>query len=90
MTVDIVNKITKTYDHNNKLVKMIDENLTNLGNIREYHFYYYTFLTITNKTITLTKINNGESIVNHKIRLNFNGWMLLLLILFSLSLFFVV
>ncbi len=85
MTVDIVNKITKTYDHDNKLVKMIDEDLTNLGNISEYHFYYYTFLTIINETISKT----NESIVNHKVRLNSNGWMLILILL-SLSLFFIV
>lgn len=89
MTIDIVNKIIKTYDHNNKLVKTVNEDLTNLGNIREYQFYYYTFLTITNETIILTKVNDGKPIVNHKIRLNSSGWILLLLILLSLSLFFI-
>ncbi len=85
MTVDIVNKITKTYDHDNKLVKMVDENLTNLGNIIESNFYYYFFITIISETISKT----NESIVNHKVRLTFNGWVLLILILFSLSLFFI-
>jgi hypothetical protein len=86
MTVDIVNKITKTYDHNNKLVKMIDENLTKLGNVFESHFHYYFFITIISEIISKT----NESTVNHKVRLTFNGWVLLILILFSLSLFFII
>lgn len=87
MNVDI-NKITKTYDHNNKLIKMIDENLTYLGNVSESHFYYYFFFTIVSETNT-TGFYSSKSTVNHKIKLNFNGWILLVLILFSWSLLFI-
>ena len=38
----------------NESVKMVDEDLTNLGNIFEFHFHYYFFITIISETISKT------------------------------------
>ncbi len=89
MTVDIVNKITKTYDHNNKLVKMVDEECSGLSYITESYFYHYVLYTMIYETITRIEYNgnkSSKSIVNHKIRLNPYGWILLIFTLASLSL----
>lgn len=86
MTLDIVNKITKTYDHDNKLVKMIDEDLTNLGNVNISYFEYYIFFVLI-----LENIIKADNSVFHRIRMKITpyGWILLIFILASLSLLFI-
>lgn len=86
MTVDIVNKITKTYDHNNKLVKMVDEDITNLGNVKISYFEYYIFFVLT-----LENLIKADNSVFHRIRIKITlyGWILLIFTLLGLSLFFI-
>jgi len=83
MTVYTVNKITKTYNHNNKLVKMIDEDLTNLGNVNISYFEYYIFFILILEN--LIKANNS---VFHRIRIKitYYGWVVLIFTLAGLSL----
>ncbi len=89
MTVDIINKITKTYDHNNKLVKMIDEE-SNSGEIKYTYityFTYYLLLTAIDKTVHWIDYDNvrNNSKKPTKYKLTFIGWLLLIFMLFGFS-----
>lgn len=85
MTVDIFHKIIKTYDHNNKLVKMVDEDIT-FKSINISHFEYYLFFTVINENI----VKSDNSVFHRsKIKLNPYGWFLLIFTLVSLSLLFI-